>query len=147
MSARTLLFLIASSALGSGVISAAGVQDQAVYFDGGQYTAALQQRAHHWHLLPIQGDDVDVTDHASACASRVHVPHGVWMVSSDATGRPQLVAPSATVLPAGFPQHLELRACSDTSGVAGPDSADTLLVPDVVLDWIRTNVSSVMIDD
>jgi hypothetical protein len=152
MLARPLLSLILCAVLGSNVVAAIGAESQAVYFDGGQYTAALQQHARHWHLLPLQGADVDVIEHASTCVNRMHIPHGVWVVTSDSAGRPQLVAPSATVLPAGFPQQLELRACGDNSGSARTDGARTdsaaaLLVPAMVLDWIKANVSSVMIDD
>jgi hypothetical protein len=142
MISRYLLALALCAFAGSNAVAAADVDAPAVYFDGGQYTATLEQREHHWRLLPVQGDDVDVVDHAPACSSRVHVPHGVWMVTSDTSGHPQLVAPSATALPAGFPGQLQLRACSDS---ASHDNA--LLVPDVVLDWIKTNVSSVMIND
>ncbi len=87
---------------------------------------------------------MDVIDHTAACKNAVHIPHGVWMVTSNNAGQAQLLAPSATALPAGFPQQLELRACSDPGNA---DGSATLLVPAVVLDWIRSNVSSVMIDD
>jgi hypothetical protein len=142
MLSRSLLSFIVCAAIGSHSAVATSAQAQAVYFDGGQYTAALEQHTHHWRLLPMQGDDVDVSDGASACANRLHVPHGVWMVTRNTAGQPQLLAPSATLLPGGFPQQLELRACSDDV-----DDANVLRVPDVVLDWIKNNVSSVMIND
>ena len=146
MTNRLLCSFIVCSLVSCNALSAFG-SEPAVYFDNGQYTASLQQHAHHWHLLPLQGDDVDVTDHTSACENAVHIPHGVWMVSSNHAGQAQLLAPSATALPAGFPQQLQLRACSDHDNLDNVDGSAALLVPAVVLDWIRSNVSSVMIDD
>jgi len=147
MHARPLIALAVCTFLGSDAVCAAGVDTRAVYFDGGQYTAELEQHAQRWRVSPVQGYDVDVVGHASACVNRVHVPHGVWVVTSDAAGRPQLLAPSATLLPVGFPQQLRLRACNDNSDGIDADGAKVLLVPDVVLDWIKTNVGSVMIND
>jgi hypothetical protein len=142
MLTRTLLALIIGAALSSNAIAANAADDESIYFDGGQYTAVFEQNAHHWRLLPMEGEDVDVTERASVCASGTHIPHGVWVVSRDASGRPQLIAPSTTILPPGFPEQLQLRACGDNTA-----NASALLVPDVVLDWIESNVNSVMIDD
>jgi hypothetical protein len=109
-----------------------------VYFDGGQYSAALSQGARQWRLQPLAGDDVDVIDRA--CMNRTHVPVGVWLVVRDGKGL-QLLAPSSTIVPTGYPQQIALRACGD----AGADAA--LQVPPVVLGWIDGNVNSVLIDD
>ncbi len=144
---RSLVSLMFCVVAGFNALDVFGAGPEAVYFDGGQYTASLQQHAHHWHLLPLQGDDVDVIDHTSACANGVHVPHGVWIVTSNQAGQPQLLAPSATALPAGFPPQLQLRACGDHDSPRATDGAAALLVPAVVLDWIKSNVSSVLIDD
>jgi hypothetical protein len=110
-----------------------------VYFESGQYSAALSQGARQWSLQPLAGDDVEVIDRA--CINRTHVPGGVWLVTRDADGHAQLVAPSSTLLPIGYPQQIALRACGET----GTDSA--LLVPPVVLAWLEANVNSVLIDD
>ena len=110
-----------------------------VSFESGQYSAALAQGARQWQLQPLAGDDVEVIDRA--CINRTHVPNGIWLVSRDADGRPTLIAPSSTVLPAGYPQQIALRAC----GEAGAELA--LQVPPVVLAWLESNVNSVMIDE
>jgi hypothetical protein len=108
----------------------------------GQYTAELEQHAHRWHLLPLRGDTVEVTDRSSDCGSRMPIPNGLWYVTQDTDGRALLIAPSGTTLPAGFPDHIALRACGD-----GSASDATLFVPAVALTWIHSNVGTVKIDD
>ena len=89
-----------------------------LYIFDGQYTATLEQSAHRWRLLPLRGDEVDVTDHAKDCGSRKPIPNGLWFVSQDDNGQPLLVAPSVTALPAGFPQHVALRACGEPTATS-----------------------------
>lgn len=125
-------------ALASAAVSSR-LPQKPVYFDGGQYSATLFQGARRWSLQPLAGDDVDVIDRA--CMNRTHVPVGVWLVWHAGDGHLQLLAPSSTILPTGFPQQIALRVCGD----AGADTA--LQVPAVVLGWLETNVNSVLIDD
>jgi hypothetical protein len=129
--------LAGGAALASAAVSK--LPQKPVYFDAGQYSAALSQGARQWRLQPLAGDDVEVIDRA--CMNRTHVPVGVWIVSRDGDGHLQLLAPSSTILPTGYPQQIALRACGD----AGADTA--LQVPPVVLGWIENNVNSVLIDD
>ena len=139
---RSLASLIACVALGSGSVAAGGSIDDPAYILDGQYTATLEQSAHRWRLLPLRGDEVDITDRSKDCGSRVPIPNGLWMITQDDNGRPLLVAPSVTALPGGFPQTLALRACGDPA-----EENVALFVPAVVLDWINTNVGTVLIDD
>jgi hypothetical protein len=131
--AVTAIFASTATAAGSG-------NDPPVYFEGGQYSAALQQSAQRWHLQPIQGDDVEVIDRA--CAGAARIPNGVWIVTHDESGQARLLAPSTTALPPGFPEQLELRVCGD-----GAEQSPALMVPAVVLDWIKGQVGAVLIDD
>ena len=135
---------LALTALTSGVALASAMASthlaqKPVYFDGGQYSAALSQNARQWRLQPLAGDDVEVIDRS--CMNRSHVPNGVWLVSRDIDGHLQLLAPSTTILPTGYPEQIALRACGD------PGTDVTLQVPPVVLTWIENNVNSVLIDD
>ena len=111
----------------------------AQYIFDGQYTAALQQHAQRWRLLPLRGGEVDV---AANCAAGAALPKGLWYVTPDADGRPQLEAPSVTQLPPDFPQRVALRRC----GESGSQQA-TLFVPAQALDWIAANAGTVLIDD
>jgi len=117
-------------------------REKAVYFDAGQYSATFLQSAHEWRLQPITGDAVDVIDRDPACrANASPIPHGVWLVTRDDGGRLQLVAPSSTELPAGFPVQLRLAACGSR------EEHDAVAVPDIVFGWLAANSGSVMIDE
>lgn len=138
------MFKLVFTALAGGfalasTLASSRLPEKPVYFEGGQYSAALAQGARQWRLQPLAGNDVEVTDRA--CINRTHVPDGVWLVSRDAAGKLQLLAPSSTLLPAGYPEQIELRACGD------PGSGLALQVPPVVLAWIENNVNSVLIDE
>jgi hypothetical protein len=109
------------------------------YIFDGQYTAALQQRAHHWRLLPLRGEQVEVAEN---CRNSASVPKGLWYVSPDAQGKLQLIAPSVTTLPTGFPERVALRSCGEQSTASA-----TLFVPTQALDWIGANAGTVLIDD
>ena len=116
--------------------------DKPLYIVDSQYTAALQQHAHRWQLRPFSGEEVDVTDTSAKCGSDDSIPTGLWYVTQDAEGKLQMVAPSVTNLPDGFPQQVALRACGEDA-----NAGVTLFVPAVAMNWIRTNVGAVLIDD
>jgi hypothetical protein len=140
---QTLSALLATAALGAGAPASATSTYEPIYITDGQFTATLEQRSHMWRLQPLRGDEVDIVDRApQACGSSTPIPHGLWYVSQDAHGRPQLVAPSVTTLPSGFPQHVTLLACGEKA-----DDRVALFVPPVALNWINDNVGSVLIND
>jgi len=114
----------------------------AVYFSHGQYSATLRQSDRRWLLQPMHGPVVEIRFQSPGCTSRLNVPHGVWFVSRDNRGRPELIAPSAIRLPRGFPPTLPMRVC-DGNAFRKPG----LSVPSIVYDWIGSHVGSVMIDD
>ena len=114
----------------------------AQYIFDGQYTAALQQHARQWHLLPLRGEQIEVSERAANCANNSSVPNGLWFVTQDSAGKLQLVAPSVTKLPAGFPDNVALRSCGEQA-----DTRTTLFVPAQALDWIAQNAGTVLIDD
>jgi hypothetical protein len=132
--------VVALVAIGSS--SAAISREEPAYFEAGQYSATLNQNTHEWRLRPISGDDVDIIDHSSTCANQQSIPRGVWLVTHDDSGHLQLVAPSATELPSGFPAQLSLSACEE-----GNDARAHVSVPQLVLEWLANNAGSVLIDD
>lgn len=134
--------LFATIALAAQAQAIATPTYEPIYITDGQFTATLEQHSHRWRLQPLRGDEVDITDRSTTCGSHAPIPHGLWYVSQDEHGRPQLVAPSVTALPNGYPQTVALRACGDQAG----DSV-ALFVPAVALAWINDHVGSVLIDD
>lgn len=139
---HSLIALFAGTALAAGAPASGKPSYQPIYITDGQYTATLQQHSHRWLLQPLRGDEVDITDHSKTCGSATPMPKGLWYVSQDDLGRPQLVAPSVTTLPEGFPQRVALRPCG-----ARTDGNMALFVPAVALHWISDNVGTILIAD
>ena len=110
--------------------------DEAVFIPGGQYTATLDQTQNVWRFLPMNGQDVVVD--AGSCSNGAMAPVGVWLLQLDRQGRPELVAPSVTPLPAGAPDHIALRACDQAQG-------RELAVPQTVLDLLAANTGAVYV--
>ena len=130
--------LITSALLPSGLSAAPTRLDpvEPVYVAGGQYTASLDQTQNVWRFLPMNGQDVVID--AGDCSTGAMAPAGVWLLQLDRHGRPELVAPSATRLPAGAPDHIPLRACDQARG-------RELAVPQTVLDLLASNTGAVYV--
>jgi hypothetical protein len=107
---------------------------RSTYTPGGQYTATFDQTHNFWWLHPSNGQDVVID--TVTCATGAMVPAGYWIVEVDKNGRPELVAPSITPLPAGSPDRIELRSCDTAQG-------RQLAVPQTVLDLLVTNTGAI----
>jgi len=112
--------------------------DAPQYIAGSQYTAELNQTTGHWRLLPANGQDV-VIDTGTCATGAVH-PNGLWLLVRDASGRPELLAPSTTPLPAGSPDRIAIRSCDQATGNA-------LAVPQVVIDLLTADTGAVLLND
>lgn len=128
--------LIAALAAATAVASTA--QPDPVYVAGSSYTAVLEQQAQRWTLLPLDGQDFEVTSNAKTCASGTTIASGLWLVGRDADGNPELVAPSATNVGAGA-ERVALRAC----GEAG----EGLAAPRPLIEWLGENSGAVLVED
>ena len=82
---------------------------ESFYVAGNQYTASLDQTHNQWRLQPASGEDLVVD--TGTCATGTMIPAGVWLLVLDAQGRPELLAPSVTPLPAGSSDRIALRSC------------------------------------
>ena len=133
-----LTTLLTAAVLPSGLFAATLPAEEAVFVPGGQYTATLDQTQNVWRFLPMNGQDVIVD--AGACSTGAMAPVGVWLLQVDRQGRPELVAPSVTPLPAGAPDHIALRACDQAHG-------RELAVPQTVLDLLATNTGAIYVGD
>lgn len=112
--------------------------DAPEFVAGSQYTAELNQTNGHWRFLPAGGQDVVID--TGTCATGTVLPNGLWLLVRDADGRPELLAPSTTPLPAGSPDHVAIRACDQAGDHA-------LAVPQVVIDLLASNTGAVLLDD
>ena len=128
--------LLTAALLPSGLAAAPAAPDESVFVPGGQYTATLDQTQNVWRFLPMNGQDVVVD--AGSCATGAMAPVGVWLLQLDREGRPELVAPSVTKLPAGASDHIALRACDQASG-------RELAVPQTVLDLLASNTGAIYV--
>jgi hypothetical protein len=105
---------------------------------GSQYTASFDQSHNRWRLQPADGQDVEID--TGACATGSMIPTGVWLVVRDARGRPELLAPSVTPLPAGAPDRIALRNCEEASGRA-------IAVPRALLEILGERTGAVYVYD
>lgn len=109
---------------------------ESVYNPGSQYTATLDQTYNRWRLQPVNGQDVLID--TGACSTGAMVPTGLWLLVIDSQGRPELLAPSVTRLPAGSPDRVALRACDKAQG-------RELAVPQSVLDLLTANTGAIYV--
>lgn len=117
--------------------SAAPPADEAIFVEGSRYNAVLSASRGDWRLLPLTGSEVRLRL-AEACRTGPTPPLGLWLVSQDAAGRPQLVAPSATPLPAGHTGRIALVGCDDAD-------AGALAVPDALADWLQQHSGAIYV--
>lgn len=115
-----------------------------VYLAGNQYTASLSPASQMWTLAPLDGNDVEIRP-ASLCPHTTVPAPGLWVVGRDADGRPELIAPSATLLPEGHSGRIALRACDDP--VLRDSGAPAYGVPAAVLDLLVAQTGAVLVDD
>lgn len=129
--------LIASLLLSSAA-SSGELDSHPVYQAGGQYTAVLNSNHSQWRLLPSDGQDfaINVDD---SCRSGSAVPAGLWLLTRDAAGRPELLAPSQTLLPAGHSGHIPLVSCTD-------DNSQALAVPASLIEWLADTTGAVYVE-
>lgn len=134
----SLSLLVLAAALGAAPVIAQTPAEAPVYIPGSQYSAVLHQSRGVWQLLPAEGANLLVG--SDACHSARRVPVGLWLLTRDAQGRPELVAPSATALPRGVADHVPLRRC-DAAGKTD------LAVPQPMIDLLVAGTGAVYVAD
>lgn len=115
-------------------------QPEPVFIAGSQYSVTLNQRSHEWKLLSPDGAELSVANTGPACAAQAPLPNGVWLITRDAQGRPELVAPSVTRLPKGHPDHVALIACGEH--VEGR----SLAAPLTLIEWLGNSAGAVYVE-
>lgn len=138
---RLLMTALLSLALVSPAAPAASpAADEAIFVEGARYDAVLNRGANAWRLLPASGGELrlSVADH---CRTGLNPPRGLWLLTRDAQGRPELVAPSATPLPAGHSGHIRLVDCGQP--LAAGEAA--LALPPGLIAWLQQNSGSIYV--
>ncbi len=111
---------------------------ESFYVAGNQYTASLDQTHNQWRLQPASGEDLVID--TGTCATGTMIPAGVWLLVRDERGRPELLAPSVTPLPAGSADHVALRSCETAQG-------SELAVPAALLKLLGERTGAVYVYD
>ncbi|MGH8051738.1 MAG: hypothetical protein ACREPB_13850 [Arenimonas sp.] len=134
---KRLTTLIASILLSSTALTAE-LDANPQYQAGGQYTAVLDSQKAQWQLLPSDGQDfaIQLQDN---CRSTAKVPTGLWLLTRDADGKPELLAPSQTVLPAGHSGHIAVVSCAD-------GQANGVALPETLIQWLSDNTGAVYVE-
>ncbi len=122
--------------------TASGSPPAPVYVEGGQYTARLHQDTRSWRLLPVDGQDLVITNPDIYCRSSAAAPVGLWLLARDPAGGIELRAPSDTALPAGHAGRIALLPCG-----APPVPGAALHAPQALIDWLAANNGAVLIGD
>lgn len=134
---KLITTLIASILLSSAALSSE-LDSKPVYQAGGQYTAVLNAANAQWRLLPSDGQDfaIQLEDN---CRSIAKVPTGLWLLTRDVNGQPELLAPSQTLLPDGHSGHVPLVSCVD-------DHSNALAVPASLIEWLGNNTGAIYVE-
>ncbi len=109
-----------------------------MYQAGGEYTAVLNAGNSQWRLLPSDGQDFAI-QLDSNCQSSASVPAGLWLLTRDAAGKPELLAPSQTALPTGHSGHIPVVACDE-------DQAKGVALPASLIEWLSDNTGAVYVE-
>lgn len=120
--------------------AASPAADEAIFVEGTRYDAVLSQANRTWRLLPAAGAALSLQV-APDCRQGSIPPRGLWLLTRDQWGHPQLLAPSATPLPSGHPGRIRLVACSQSS----PGREPALALPEGVLAWLQQNSGAIYV--
>ena len=123
-------------------VAATPRDEEPVFIAGSQYSALLDQQNGNWHLLPLDGPDVEIrTRDDGACAESTRIARGVWLVTRASDGALELAAPSSTHLAAGQPARVRLVECGAPAG-GGP----AITAPKVLIEWLASRTGAVYAD-
>lgn len=114
--------------------------DDAGFVEGARYNAVLNPGLGRWRLLPANASDLRLRV-SDTCRSADSPPPGLWLLTQDAQGRPELVAPSATRLPAGHAGRIRLVDCREPA----TDDQPTLAVPASLRQWLQDHSGAIYV--
>lgn len=105
------------------------------------YSARYSINSNDWQLFRHDGRSLRVLAD-SDCNNTQPPPEGLWLLTRNGSGEPELLAPSALPLPNGHSGHVALMSC-DAPGPAG--DTNVLRVPAPLLPWLTDNAGLVYV--
>jgi hypothetical protein len=106
---------------------------------GTQYAVTYRQHLAKWQVSQGLGRAKVWRAEDPSCATGA-LPNGFWIVTRGADGSPELLAPSHTELPEGFPERVALKTCGD-------GDLHAVHAPQAVIDLLASNAGLVYVDD
>jgi hypothetical protein len=129
----TLLFGLLFSSSSMSAVS----KPEPIYQAGSQYTAILNTQSSQWHMVPRIRQDF--TQSEKDCRTNAVIPTGLWLVTRDGNGNPELLAPSQTILPVGHSGRIPIISCSDLQ-------SNGLAIPAKMIDWLSKNTGAIYVE-
>jgi len=105
------------------------------------FSAQFSPSRNDWQVFRPDGRRLRVLVDAD-CRNDAAPPEGLWLLTRDGEGAPELLAPSALPLPSGHSGHVALLAC-DAPVAAG--DGEVLRVPPQLLRWLANNTGAVYV--
>lgn len=115
--------------------------DDGVFVEGSRYDAVLDPNAGTWRLLSPDGPERRLRV-ADRCLGGSAPPAGLWLLSRDDRGNPELIALSSTALP---PNHTGRIAMVDCGPHAPLPSAHAIAVPPGLRAWLQQHSGTIYV--
>lgn len=105
------------------------------------YSARFSPLRNDWQVFRPDGRSLRVLANDD-CDNAQPPPEGLWLLTRNDSGEPELLAPSALPLPSGHSGHVALLSC-DAPAPAG--DGNVLRVPAPLLPWLTDNAGLVYV--
>lgn len=105
------------------------------------YSARFSLSGNDWQVFHHDGRSLRVLADAD-CDKPQAPPEGLWLLTRDGAGQPELLAPSALPLPTGHSGRIALLACDAPTPV---NDGDVLRVPSELMEWLTDNAGLVYV--
>ena len=90
-------------------------------------------------MLPSDGQDFAI-QLDKRCRPSVLIPTGLWLLTRNVDGKPELLAPSQTVLPSGHSGRIPVLACNEARANAG------VALPVSLIEWLSDRTGAVYVE-
>ena len=115
--------------------------DDAVFVEGTRYDAVLDPHAGTWRLLSPDDPERRLRV-ADRCLGGTPPPAGLWLLTRDEHGDPELVALSSTPLPPGHPGRIAMVDCGPHAPRPSPEAIG---VPPGLRAWLQQHSGTIYV--